>query len=123
MVICFTARTAAVLAGVTASFVFAAAPASAQQGVIVVQTAPPAYLNIERVGYGDLNLATRYGEETLNRRVSHAVERVCLYDPGRWYGLGEPAYNQCAWGAMRRARPQVIGAVYRARQFAYYRGY
>jgi len=99
-------------------------PASAQQqGVIYVQTAPPAYMNIERVSYGDLNLASRAGEQSLNRRVGRAVERVCLYDPVRWYGLAEPDYNYCKTGAWQRARPQVIGAVYRARMSAYGRSY
>jgi UrcA family protein len=116
-------RTAAVLAALGASFVGGGSPAPAQQPAIVVQTPPPVNMRIERVGYGDLNLATRAGEQTLHRRVGQAVERVCLYDNGRWYGLGEPDYNYCSWGAWNRARPQMVGAVYRARQFAYYRGY
>lgn len=123
MVIRFAPRTAAVLAGVGASFAVGGPSASAQGPAIVVQTPPPAYLRIERVGYGDLNLATRAGEQALHRRVGQAVERVCLHDNGRWYGLGEPEYNYCSWGAWNRARPQMVGAVYRARQFAYYRGY
>jgi len=113
---------AAVLAAAAASFAISP-PASAQQGVIYVQTAPPAYMNIERVSYGDLNLASRAGEQSLNRRVGRAVERVCLYDPVRWYGLAEPDYNYCKEGAWQRARPQVIGAVYRARMSAYGRSY
>jgi UrcA family protein len=123
MIAGFKGRIAVVLAGAAGSFAFLTPPAMAQQGVIYVQTAPPENLRIERVGYGDLNLATRSGEQSLQRRVDRAVERVCLYDQGRWYGLGEPDYNYCTWGAMRRARPQIIGAVYRARQLAYYRGY
>ena len=76
---------AAILAAGTPSFLLSP-PALAQQQVIVVQTAPPANLRLERVAYGDLNLATRGGEEALKLRVSHAVEHVCLYDPHRWYG-------------------------------------
>lgn len=112
---------AAILAAGTPSFLLSP-PALAQQQVIVVQTAPPANLRLERVAYGDLNLATRGGEEALKLRVSHAVEHVCLYDPHRWYGGAEPAYTQCTAKSWSRARPQMIGAIYRARQYAaYYR--
>jgi UrcA family protein len=119
MVTRFKGRIAAAMAGAAASFVFAGTSASAQQ--IYVQA--PVNLRVERVGYWDLNLASRAGEQRLYRRVGQAVEHVCQYDNGRWYGLGEPDYTYCSWGAMNRARPQVIGAVYRARQMAYYRGY
>ena len=123
MVSRFKGGRALVLAGMAVSFVALSAPASAQQGVIVIQSVPPAYMNIERVPYGDLNLLTRAGQDSLHRRVSRAVERVCLYDNGRWYGLGEPDYNHCTWGAWNGARPQMAGAIYRAHQFAYYGRY
>jgi UrcA family protein len=123
MVSRFKARVAAVLVGPAASLVFLIPPAAAQQGVIVVQSAPPAYMNVERVPYADLNLLTRAGTDSLHRRVSRAVERVCLYDNNRWYGLGEPDFNRCTWGAWDRARPQMMTAIYQARQFAYYRRY
>ena len=110
-------RTGAVLAGVTVSFIFAAG-ASAQYPVIVVQGIPPANLRIERVAYGDLNLATRAGEHALQLRVGHAVERVCLYDKHRSYRGTEPRYDQCVAGSWARARPQMAGAISRARQFA-----
>lgn len=113
-------RTVAALAVVGASLALAGSPASAQQGVIYVQV--PQNLRIERVGYWDLNLATRAGQQTLDRRVGQAIERVCLYDNGRWYGLSEPDYNHCVWGAQNRARPQMAAAIYRARQMAFYPG-
>lgn len=115
-------RIAALVVGAAISII-PNTPALAQQGVIIVQTAPPQYLNIQRVPYGDLNLLTRAGEQSLDRRVSRAVENVCLYDNGRWYGLSEPDHNHCVWGAWQRARPQMAGAINRARQFAYYRRY
>lgn len=122
-------RMVAVLAGAAACFAFSSSPVLAQQGTIYVQV--PQNLRIERVGYGDLDLATRAGGQTLRRRISDAIGDVCLEDRGRWYGLSEPDYNQCVWGAWQRARPQMIGAVYRARRLtfyhasrlAYYRGY
>lgn len=118
MVVRFNRNTAAALAGVAAILIFAGPPAQAQDGQIIVQ-APAANVRGERVSYYDLNLATLAGERTLHRRVGGAVERVCLYDEGRWYGLAVPDYNQCANRAWRGARPQMIGAVYRARLAAY----
>jgi len=123
MVSRFKGRIAAALAATAGSLVFLSSPAPAQQGVIVIQAVPPAYMNIERVPYGDINLLTRAGENRLHRRVSQAIERVCLYDNSRWYGLSEPDYNHCTWGAWNGARPQMAGAIYRARQLAYYAGY
>ena len=118
----FQATIAAGLAGVAASLVFAGSTATAQDSQIIVR-GPGPDTRLERVGYYDLNLASRAGEQALYRRVGGAVERVCLYDEGRWYGLSAPDYNQCADRSWRGARPQVIGAVYRARLQAYGRGY
>jgi UrcA family protein len=112
----------AALAGVTASLIVIGSAAMAQQSQIIVH-GPGPDTRIERVGYYDLNLASRYGEQTLYRRVGASVERVCLYDRGRWYGLAVPDYNQCAERSWRGAKPQVIGAVYRARLQAYGSGY
>lgn len=101
-------RIAGAFAGIAGFLVFLSSPAPAQQAVIVVQSTPPAYMNIERVPYADLNLLTRAGTESLHRRVSRAVERVCLYDNGRWYGLGEPDFNQCNVESLER-RPSADG--------------
>jgi len=107
-------RSAAAMAAVGAAAIFAGPTAQAQDDQIIVQ-GPAPNVRAERVAYGDLNLVTRAGEQTLERRVGGAVERVCLYDEGRWYGLAVPDYNQCADRAWRGARPQIVGAVYRAR--------
>jgi UrcA family protein len=78
--------TAALLAAIGATAFFAGSASYAQGDQIIVQ-GPSANVRGERVAYGDLNLTTRAGERTLERRVDGAVERVCLYDRGRWYGL------------------------------------
>lgn len=122
MIARFNRNTAAMMVGVAAVLIFAGPPAQAQDGQIIVQ-APSANVRGERVSYYDLNLATRAGERSLKRRVGGAVERVCLYDEGVWYGLAVPDYNQCANRAWSGARPQMIGAVYRARMLAYGTGY
>lgn len=116
----FNRTNAAVLAGVVAFLASGGPPAIAQDNQIIVQ-APSGNVRGERVAYYDLNLATRAGEQTLYRRVSHAVERVCLHDEGRWYGMTQPDFIGCTEGAWRSARPQMIGAVFRARQMAYRR--
>ena len=108
---------------VAACLAFLSAPAAAQYRTIVVQGIPAPNTHIEHVAYGDLNLATAAGRDALKLRVSHAVERVCLYDPHRSYKLSEPAYTQCTAKAWSRARPQMDGAIYRARQYAYSRRY
>lgn len=119
MVIRLHVGVAAVLAGTAASIGLAIPPASAQETPIVVQSLPRANIRVARVPIWDLNLATRVGEQSMHRRVSRAVERVCDYDPVRAYGLSEPDYNYCTSGAWQRARPQMIGAVHRARALAY----
>ena len=106
--------------GVAASLLFTSSSAVAQESPIVV-TGPGRAMHIERVPVHDLTLATRTGEQTLYRRVSGAVERVCLHDEGRWYGMTQPDFITCTEGAWRGARPQMVGMLYRARQLAYNR--
>lgn len=111
--------TAAVVAGVAASLTIGVLPAMAQQDAEIIIQAPSGDVRAARVPYQDLNLATRAGEKALVLRVSNAVENVCLGDEGRWYGMTQPDYLACTDRAWRGARPQVIGAVFRARQVAY----
>lgn len=118
MVTLLNRRKITALAGIAASLLFVGPAALAQDSQIIVQ-APQKDVRGERVSYYDLNLATPIGERTLERRVGGAVERVCLYDEGRWYGLAVPDYTNCAERAWRGARPQITGAVYRARLAAY----
>jgi UrcA family protein len=116
-------RTAAVLAGVAASMFFVSSPAFTQYDAPIIVTAPPSYAQVERVSYRDLNLATRYGEQALYMRVSNAVERVCDYDQLNLYSDIQRGYLTCSNGAWRTARPQMVGAVYRARLAYNHRGY
>ena len=113
-------RTIAAVAGGVAASIFLSSPAEAQESPIVA-TGPGADMHIERVPVHDLNLASREGAQTLYRRVSNAVERVCLHDEGRWYGMTQPDFVTCTEGAWRGARPQMTGMLYRARQLAYNR--
>ena len=67
--------TAAVLSGVTASLLITAATAQAAQDRPVVVYAQP-NLNVERVPYGDLNLAASADRKTLYGRVGSAVAEI-----------------------------------------------
>ena len=112
-------RSTAILAGVAVSFIVPTTAAIGQDDAQIIVQGPTANVRGERVPYRDLNLATREGEKALILRVSNAVERVCLGDEGRWYGMTQPDYLSCTEKSWRGARPQVIGAVFRARQLAY----
>jgi UrcA family protein len=125
MITRFIRRSAAVLAGVTPFLILAGSPASAQEGPIIVVTAPPpnVEVNVARVPYWDIDLATPAGEQLLVTRVDSAVERVCQRDRDRWYGLSEPGYLNCTARAWQGAQPQIAEAIYSARQLAYNSGY
>jgi UrcA family protein len=105
--------TAAVLSGVTASLLVTAATAQAAQNRPVVVYAQP-NLNIERVPYGDLNLAAAADRKTLFGRVGSAVRNVCNFDSD---GIGTD-YRSCASVAWADARPQIHKALARADQMA-----
>jgi UrcA family protein len=94
--------TAAVLSGVTASLLVTAATAQAAQERPVVVYADR-QLNIERVPYGDLNLAASADRKSLYGRVGSAVRNVCNFDTN---GVGSD-YRTCASLAWADARPQI----------------
>jgi UrcA family protein len=105
--------TAAVLSGVTASLLVTAATAQAAQDRPVVVYADR-QLNIERVPYGDLNLAASADRKTLYGRVGSAVRNVCNFDTN---GISTD-YRSCASVAWADARPQIHKALARADQMA-----
>jgi UrcA family protein len=105
--------TAAVLSGVTASLLVTAATAQAAQDRPVVVYADR-HLNIERVPYGDLNLAASADRKALYGRVGSAVRNVCNFDST---GIATD-YRTCAGLAWADARPQIHKALARADQMA-----
>lgn len=113
----FSAMTAAVLSGVTASLAFAAPSFAAQDKPVVVYAEPQEGVRTERVSYADLNLAERRDQRRLNLRVASAVQRVCLFENSR-KGLQDRGYYKCADGAWEGAHPQIAEAVTRAREIA-----
>jgi UrcA family protein len=113
----FSAMTAAVLSGVTASLLAAAPSFAAQDKPVVVYAEPQEGVRTERVSYADLNLAERRDQRRLNVRVASAVQRVCLFENSR-KGLQDRGYYQCADDAWDGAHPQIAQAVTRAREIA-----
>jgi UrcA family protein len=66
------------------------------------------------VGYADLDLASRAGDHTLERRVSSAVNSVC----NEAAGADEFSHLLCSSEAWGLAWPQVVRAEARARESA-----
>ena len=74
----------------------------------------PQSVNIERVAYGDLNLAESADRKTLFGRVGGAVRNVCNFDA---VGIAND-YRTCAGLAWKDARPQIDAALAKADQLA-----
>lgn len=109
-------RTAAILAGVTASFMIASPPALAQDDDVVVRGIPEG-AKVEKVSYRDLNLRYIAHLNILNERVERAVRRVCDFEPRDRMGMSD-SYKSCADGAWAGARPQMHMAYLRANRLA-----
>ena len=105
---------AAVLSGVTASLLVGATTTQAAQDRPVVVYGEPQAVNIERVPYGDLNLAASADRKTLYGRVGSGVRNVCNFD-----AVGIAAdYRTCAGLAWKDARPQIDAALANGGQLA-----
>lgn len=104
---------AAVLSGVAASLLVGATTTQAQDRPVVVYGEPqPA--NIERVPYGDLNLAASADRDALYSRVGRAVRNVCNFNA---IGIASD-YRTCAGLAWKDARPQIEEALSRGDRLA-----
>lgn len=110
----FARISAAVLSGVTASLLVGAATTQAAQDRPVVVYGELQQANIERVPYGDLNLAAAADRKRLFSRVGSAVRNVCNFDA---VGIASD-YRTCAGLAWKDARPQIDEALVRAEQLA-----
>src|SRR5687768_11804979 len=84
--------------------------AQAREG-IVITAEPEAVVRTQRVGFGDVDLATADGRQELTHRVSLAVRDVCAAPDA--FLLSEVPCKRAAWAD---ARPQIADAVERARQ-------
>ena len=110
----FARITAAVLSGVTASLLVGAATTQAAQNRPVVVYGELQQAHVERVPYGDLNLAASADRKTLYGRVGSAVRNVCNFNA---VGIATD-YRTCAGLAWEDARPQIDAALARANRQA-----
>lgn len=106
---------AAVLSGVTASLLVGVTTTQAAQESPVVVYGELQPVNIERVPYGDLNLAMSTDRKTLYGRVGRAVRNVCNFDA---IGIASD-YRTCAGLAWSDARPQIESALAQADRLAH----
>jgi UrcA family protein len=106
--------TAAVLSGVTASLLVGATTTQAAQDEPVIVYGEPQPVNVERVPYGDLDLAAAADRKTLYGRVGNAVRNVCNFDS---VGIASD-YRVCSAGAWKDARPQIDAAIARGDRLA-----
>ena len=87
-----------------------AGPATARERIVITSPELEPSTRVQRVGYGDLDLATLQGERSLARRVGGAVQEVCFHD-------GEHPFmvNVCKRTSWEDAAPQMASAIQRAR--------
>lgn len=103
----FVRISAAVLSGVTASLLVGATTTQAAQERPLVVYGEARNVSIERVPYGDLNLAAATDRQALYGRVGSAVRNVCNFDA---IGIASD-YRVCAGLAWKDARPQIDQAL------------
>jgi UrcA family protein len=74
----------------------------------------------EAVAFGDLNLDTRSGVETLFRRIQIAATKVCQQYEPQGTGLHSAAYQYCMRhaisGAVRNVESPLLDAYYNERE-------
>ena len=94
----------------TSLFALSAGPAAARERIVITSPELDPSTRIQRVGFGDLDLATVQGARILARRVGGAVQEVCFHD-------GEHPFmvNVCKRSAWQDAAPQMASAIQRAR--------
>ena len=97
---------------ITAAGVFlTASPSAAKERPVVVEAPADEEATVQRVGYGDLNLASATGKKQLYRRVGRAVGKVCATaNPGAHF----TDVLMCRDMSWDDARPQILRAIERA---------
>ena len=117
MLASFNRATLFILAGVTASTLLAASPASAQEYPLIIRGVPIG-TDIRVVSYRDLDLNFIEHRRILNNRVGRAVRQVCKFSAR---GPFDADYTACASASWGGARPQIARAYLESAQLAYYR--
>lgn len=101
---------------ITASGVFLiASPSSAKERPVIIEGEPVQDVATRRVGYADLNLASRSGKKLLFGRVSRAVVDVCNEANPLAQRVDTAMCRDMSWDG---ARPQIASVLSQARELA-----
>lgn len=111
-----SSKAATIIATLAATALLVPASASAQRSPVFVYGEQSA-VRTELVSFARLTLSKKSDQQRLQRKVSAAVERVCLRDIGR-DGLQDREYYTCEDKAWEAASPQIAAAVARASNLA-----
>ena len=87
----------------------------AASSLVLPTVSQAAESNSVRVTYADLNLATDFGQHSLEHRIVRAARIVCVYDDGRDVALNIET-NACRSDAIARVQPAYAAAVNSARR-------
>lgn len=110
------AKAAVAAAALASTLLLAPTSASAEQAPLIVYGDQNA-VRTESVSFSSLALANKRDQRRLQRKVSAAVERVCLRNVGR-AGLEDRDYYACEREAWKGASPQIAAAISRASALA-----
>ncbi|HKX91730.1 MAG TPA: UrcA family protein [Sphingomicrobium sp.] len=83
--------------------------------LVVPTVSQAATVNSVRVSYADLNLASKGGQNVLQRRMAFAARTVCEIEDSRQLDLAAET-NACRSDALTAARPAYEAAVAAARR-------
>ncbi len=109
-------KAATVVAALAATVLLAPSSASAEERPVTVY-AEPTVIRTEQVSFARLDLSKQRDQKRLQRKVSAAVERVCLRDIGH-PGLQVRDYYACENKAWDAASPQIARAIASASDLA-----
>ncbi len=109
-------KAATVVAALAATVLLAPSSASAEERPVTVY-AEPTVIRTEQVSFARLDQSKQRDQKRLQRKVSAAVERVCLRDIGH-PGLQVGDYYACENKAWDAASPQIARAIASASDLA-----
>ena len=87
----------------------------AATSLVLPTVAQAAESNSVRVTYADLNLASEFGQRSLEHRIIRAANIACVYDKGKDVDLNIET-NACRSDAIARVQPAYAAALNSARR-------
>jgi len=71
---------------------------------LALSASQPAFAGTRVVGYGDLDLSTKEGQSSLDRRLRTAAKQACEFDQIRWPDASYDSARQCYFKSLADAR-------------------